>query len=259
MDGIIKEIKQREGCYVVVGLPCHIHGFRKYEESDKTFASKIFGYFGLFCSGTRSFNFTEYLLKERKIDVGGIRYLSYRDEGNLGGLVIDGVNSQGDKYHYYEDYQHYCHPLRSIFTPRRCFLCIDHFAELSDISFGDIHIKPYSDDETGINSIVVRNQKFDKLLHEAVGDGVMEIETLPVNLLLKAQPVAVLKKERTKTYLRLDKLRGRAVPKYDSELKDNRLAHSIMSYIKNDALMFVGRHRFLWAMVGLLKGKKYVQ
>lgn len=259
MDGIIKEIKQREGRYAVVGLPCHIHGFRKYEVSDSSFARKIFGYFGLFCSGTRSFNFTEYLLKERKINVGGIRYLSYRDEGNLGGLVIDGVNSQGDKYHYYEDYQHYCHPLRSTFTPRRCFLCIDHFAELSDISFGDIHVKPYSDDDTGINSIIVRNQKFDKLLHEAVGDGVMEIETLPVNLLLKAQPVATLKKERTATYIKMDKLRGKVVPKYECELKDKQLIRSVLSYIKNGGLMFVGKHRFMWPMIKLLKGKKNVQ
>ena len=255
LNNVIREIKNREGKFVIVGLPCHIHGFRKYAEKDKSFSDKIFGYFGLYCSGTRNFYLTEYVLKERKLDRDKISYLAYRDEGNLGGLVVEGIGSDKKPYHFYEDYQSYCHPLRSIFTPRRCFLCIDHFAELADISFGDIHTKPYSDDKIGINSIVVRNQKFNELLHEAKQDGVISLEKLPEKILLKSQPVSKLKKERTATYIMLDKMTCRRTPRYDCKLNDTKKLRSIVSYIKNSFFMYVGRHKLLWRFIPYLKAK----
>ena len=252
---MIREIKNREGKFVIVGLPCHIHGFRKYAEKDKSFSDKIFGYFGLYCSGTRNFYLTEYVLEERKLDKEKISYLAYRDEGNLGGLVVEGIGNDKKPYHFYEDYQSYCHPLRSIFTPRRCFLCVDHFAELADISFGDIHTKPYSDDKIGINSVVVRNSMFNELLHEAKQDGVISLEKLPEKMLLKSQPVSKLKKERTATYIKIDRLLGRKNPKYDCKLKDTKLFHSILSYMKNIFFMYIGLHKSLWRFIPYLKAK----
>ena len=34
LNNIIHDIKAREGKFVIVGLPCHIHGLRKYEKID---------------------------------------------------------------------------------------------------------------------------------------------------------------------------------------------------------------------------------
>lgn len=252
-NDIVNEIKLRTGKFIIVGLPCHIHGFRKYAEKHESFSEKIFGYFGLYCSGTRNFNYTEYILEERNFDKSNINYLAYRDEGNLGGLVVEGINREGETYHYYEDYQKYSHPLGSLFTPKRCFLCIDHFAELADISFGDIHTKPFSEDKIGINSIIVRNSKFESLLTEAEKDGVITLSILSEDILLKSQPSAKLKKERTATFLKIERLRGRRIPQYDVVLNDPRMIHSILSYIKNSALIFIGRHKKLWFLIPMLK------
>ncbi|MDR1758984.1 MAG: 4Fe-4S binding protein, partial [Fibrobacter sp.] len=40
LNHAIQEIKKRKGKFVIVGLPCHIHGFRKYEKLDKKFKEK---------------------------------------------------------------------------------------------------------------------------------------------------------------------------------------------------------------------------
>ena len=88
MLGIRKQVLESAGKYVIVGLPCHIHGFRKIEEIDKKFKEHVFAYWGLYCSSGRTFHLTDYVLQQRKIDKRNIRYFAYRDEGCLGSLVV---------------------------------------------------------------------------------------------------------------------------------------------------------------------------
>ncbi len=87
LNTAIQEIKKREGKFVIVGAPCHIQGFRKYEQLDKHFKEKIFGYFGIYCSCGRTFYLTEYAFRERGIDKSRLTYFAYRDEGCLGSMV----------------------------------------------------------------------------------------------------------------------------------------------------------------------------
>ena len=47
---VIDDLKKDSGTrFVIIGIPCHIHAFRKYELMDKKFKNKITGYFGLYC------------------------------------------------------------------------------------------------------------------------------------------------------------------------------------------------------------------
>lgn len=260
LDNSIKEIKKREGKYVIVGLPCHIHGFRKYEKIDAKFKEKIFAYFGIYCSGSRTFHLTEHVLKERKIDIESLTYLSYRDEGCLGGLVAKGIDKQTQQpYYYYQDYQKYCHPLRSFFVPRRCLFCIDHFAELADISFGDIHVKPFLDDKIGINSFIIRKEKCSKYINEAVQDGVITISPINSQILLSSQIAVKQKKHRAATFIRIDKLIGKKVPQYDIPLLDPHKLKSSISYIHNMLQIFIGQHKVLWPIIQILKKKTRVE
>ena len=156
LNHTIQDIKNAKGSrYVIVGLPCHIQGFCKYEKMDKKFRDKITGYFAIFCSSGRNFYLTEHVFNTRKINPSKLTYFAYRDNGCLGNLV-----AKGDGIEYEERFQSYYQPLRSFFVPHRCIMCIDHYGELADISFGDIHIDPYISDTIGINSLIVRNSKF---------------------------------------------------------------------------------------------------
>ena len=249
-DAINNLKKEKGNRFVVVGVPCQIEGLRKLMSLDKKLASKVCGLFSVFCSGSRSFNFTEYVMKERNIDIGKIDYLAYRDNGCLGGLVVKGTNID-----FYEDYQSYCHPLRSFFIPRRCVLCVDHFGELSDVSFGDIHIEPYKNDKIGVNSIVTRNPLWDDLLTQAEKSGVLSLDTLNPEVLLNSQVMAKVKKKRNVIFCKILKIIGRKAPEYGSDYGTRINIKSLLDFLQMRFQQFVGQHKKLWWIISLLKAK----
>lgn len=256
LHSTVREILKSEGVFAVVGLPCHIHGIRKYMDISEKLNSKIFGLFGIYCSSGRSFNATEFIFSKQNIDYKDLRYLSYRDEGNLGHIVVKGVKEgKENQLLYREKYRNYNLPLRSFFIPKRCLLCPDHFAELSDISFGDIYVKPYSDDEIGINSIITRNNYWFQLLLKASENGVLKLDNLSKEKLLASQKVLKHKKERMSTFLKIEKCFGKKIPNYDIEISDPHSIKSVVSYISSIFQIFIGRRRRLWFMVSLMAKK----
>lgn len=242
--------KASKGRYVVVGLPCHIESMRKLMEIDKDIREKIVGLFGIYCSGSRTFGMTEYLMQSRKICINDINYLAYRDNGCLGGMVV-----KGDKIDFYEDYQRYCHPLRTMFHPRRCLLCADHFAELADVSFGDIHVDHFKEDKIGINSIVVRNPVWQNFLLEAVKDGTLSLCALEPSILLKSQGMAKVKKGRYIGYCLFLRKLGKKVPDYGTTYGVRLSPLVIAAYIKNSIDRFIGNHKTLWPLISFLRSK----
>lgn len=235
-DGIVNQIKKESGRVIVVGLPCVIHGFRKYEIIDKRLKEKIFGYFGLYCSCGRSFNLTEYVFKRNKIDRKTLSYFQYRDNGCLGNLVADDKNGRTEI-----PFEMYYHPLRSFFIPNRCQFCIDHYAELADVSFGDIHYGVYKEDKTGINSVVIRNVFFDELIKKAEEDGYIRILPLTEEELIFCQASAHKKKGRVGGVLRFANAIGKKIPEYDIVLTKYNYYKSIAYYLFAKSQMFVGK------------------
>ncbi|MCQ2123215.1 MAG: Coenzyme F420 hydrogenase/dehydrogenase, beta subunit C-terminal domain [Fibrobacter sp.] len=248
-SGIIKQIKQQEGQVIIVGSPCAIQGFRKYEKLDAKFREKVFGLFGLYCSCGRTFNLTEYVFKQRKIEQAKLTYFQYRDEGCLGSLV-----AKTDK-EYKEEFQLYYHPLRSFFIPNRCQFCIDHYSELADVSFGDIHYGKYKDDKIGVNSLIVRNQKFIGLLESAADAGYIKLDDLSEEELVKCQQSAPKKKGRVGGVLKFAKTIGLTTPEYDVELTNFSYPKSIAYYLFAKFQMFIGKRRKLWWIIPLFTKK----
>ena len=256
MNRVVQDIKSASGTkYVVVGLPCHIQSLRKLLQSDKALQSKIFGLFSLYCSSSRTFYFTEYLMRERGIELNSLSYLSYRERGCLGGLVAKGRDSAGKEFDYYEDYQRYSHPLRSIFVPRRCLFCIDHYGELADICFGDIYVPPYSHDKKGINSVIVRSSKWNLLLKNAVEDGYIMLHQESIDKINESQPSAYMKKKRNVDFIAFNNLLGRVVPNYGNMDARGVKINVIVKYAHNRIQQFIGRQKWLWWLIPVLKAK----
>lgn len=255
MQGIRKQIREAEGKYIIVGLPCHIHGFRKIEKIDKKFKEHVYAYWGIYCSSGRTFNLTDYLFKRRKIEKEGILYFAYRDNGCLGNMVVRGIDNNKEYKHEESFGQYYC-TLRSFFIPRRCELCVDHFAELADVSFGDIHIKPFSDDHVGISSVVVRTEEMNNLILEAYQDNAISIKTLDTKTLNASQQMAKTKKHKYFSFLRLREMMGKLAPKYDMEYKCLSPVKALLAYTSINVQRFIGRHRSLWWLIDILKKNK---
>jgi coenzyme F420 hydrogenase subunit beta len=267
LHGTATAIKQAEGSrYVVVGLPCHLQGFSKLMAIDRKLREKVVGLFGIYCSSGRSFYLTEHVFKERGIQPERLTYFQYRDEGCLGSMVArvrmeKGIrkNNISETFLYNKDevykerYQKYYHPLRSFFIPKRCLFCIDHFAEMGDISFGDIHIQPYIQDKIGVNSLVVRSCEWLDLLRECARQGVVTLDEISVDTLNDSQKMAKKKKGRNARFIALNKRFGGKTPEYDS-LNDAKFGlHDVLDWAQNRAQQFLGSHKSLWGIVTKLK------
>lgn len=243
------DIKNATGSrYVVVGLPCHIEGFRKLEQCDKKIKEKIIGYFSIYCSSGRTFFLTEHVFKEKGILKDNLKYFAYRDEGCLGSMIA--VDNEKKIRVRYQDYYH---PLRSFFVPRRCLFCIDHYGELGDVCFGDIHIEPYIEDKIGINSLVVRKKKWLNLLIEAEGEGYITLNEISAPILNSSQPMAYKKKGRNGEFINLNRFLGHVVPVYDVDYLRKPSLKTLINYIHTRTQQIIGAHKHLWWLIRFLK------
>lgn len=168
--GIASEIVKTPGKYVIVGLPCHIQAFRKYEASNKIFKERIFGYFAIYCSATKSYNSIDYMMWRYRIDTKDVSKFTYRDEGCMGYMRI--LDRKGDEIFRKKCLSYYI-PLHGFFNTSRCSLCIDHYGELADMCFGDIKTGEDTEETIGESSFIVRNPKFKDLVEKAAEKNVI--------------------------------------------------------------------------------------
>lgn len=248
LHGALNELKSAEsGKYVVVGLPCHIHGLVKLMAIDKNLREKVYATFSLFCSGSQTFNYTDYLLKQYGGDVKELNYLAYR-EGSPTGMVAKGCG-----FEFFKEYKKYNKPLGSTFYPRRCLLCVDMFGELADLSFGDIHCDNPNEAGTGINAVIVRAQKWLDLLNEAKIDGVLTINEISSERMLYKRTMAPVKKGRNASFVELLRKLRLPIPEYDSKYNANVGIKIGMRYFIMRTKQFLGSHRCLWFFLPKMK------
>lgn len=228
MNGIATKVKAFEGKVAVVGIPCHIQGFRKLASLDKKFSEKIFAYIGLFCSSFNDDRSIDRICKMHSINKPQVSDFTFRDEGCMGVLKATYKNGSVCRV----PYSKYKAPLRSFYKPERCLSCIDHFAKLADISFGDISVLPYSNDKIGSNSVVVRSNDIDKIFNDALAQNQISAQKVDVSEIKRGQ---VILPYRESVFIGVQKIRlflGLPVVKYDFEFKQKASFKSVLLVAK---------------------------
>ena len=242
-----------EGKYVIIGTPCHIQGFRKRIAIDRKFRERIVGLFSIYCSSQRTYNAQDYLFQHYGVKKDNISYFAYRDNGCLGYLTI---NQQEGKNISVPYTTFYGPMLRSFFKPHRCLTCIDHYGELADVCFGDIHIAPYDQDKVGISSWITRSEYWENLFIQAAKEGYIHMSDVSAETLNRSQKTMLFpKKRRANAVMIMDRLIGRKTPIYDKQL-DKPCLKDFVSELLCHCQRFVGKHRKFWFIIELLnKGK----
>ena len=250
---LIKSIRKENIKVAVVGLPCHIHGFRKAEMVFPDLRKKVVAYLGLFCSSTRSYYATRYLIREYGIKKDDIRTFAYRDEGWLGSMLVKLKTNEIRKI----PFRKYYREIRSFFIPHRCTLCSDHAAELSDISFGDIYIPEFWDDKIGTNSVIARSEKGHSLLRELARANVVTLEKINKRCIIRAQQnMLTRKKKHVQTRIFFLKLFFKKTPNFafDPILKINLLER--LKYLVTAVILYsqirIGRNKKMWFLIRYL-------
>jgi coenzyme F420 hydrogenase subunit beta len=212
MDGIIPIIKGGNFAVAIVGLPCHIHAFRKAAMNDSDLRQKIFIFIGLFCSGIKDYRVTKYVCKKCNINQENVVAFAFRDDGCLGYLKAVYKDGRVIKIPYLSVYN----PMNMFFRPERCASCIDHFGLLADVSFGDIYMPPYSEDTIGTNAVVCRLKEAADLLEQSVLNGYIELNVLDASEVVRSGGIWSNRLKIFVAHKFIDKLIGREGVRYDA-------------------------------------------
>lgn len=249
-DKIIEEMKKPGQKIAVVGLPCQISGFRKLADINKQVYQNVVGYFAIYCSLNKTKHSMDYYMYRYGVKRDEVRTFSFRDDGCLGYMKFTGDDGRVIKKVPYEKYWHGTH---SFFVNERCAMCADHFGELADISFGDIHIKPYSDDKIGINSIVVRNKYWDAILRKCSNEKAIALTELPIDDVVASQIYVKIYKKGggIRAYTKLRRAIGKQVPEYDFEIRGTVTIKNYMQEIVKIVMRRMGAYRCFWPIIKL--------
>lgn len=240
---------------VVVGLPCQIHGWRQLAQKNKNIRDTIVGYFAIYCSVNKTKHSIDYYLYRYKVNPIEVGKFSFRDDGCMGYMKFSDKRGNTIKKIPYLSYWFGTH---SFFSNSRCSLCIDQLGELADISFGDIHIEPYSLDKVGVNSLITRSTYWDNLLKECYADEYIVLENIDIETLLQSQVyVKTFKKGAgVKTNLMLRQWMRRAIPKYDYHFSGKISLKNIIVEISKYVRYKIGYYRRLWFIIKVLDRNK---
>lgn len=255
MDGVLTEIKQTPGRYIVVGLPCHIHAVRKCMDVDKQLKDRIVSCFAIYCSGNKTMDSQRYLLYRYGVDEKKLKDFAYRDDGCLGSMHFrDEKGENLVKPIYYLDYYF---GMRSFFSIPRCGLCNDFFGELADVAFGDLNRGIETDDPIGINTLITRSKYWDNLLKQCHEDGSLWLEEVNESTMIEANGGCKYKKgEGVLAHRNLRKFFGNAVPEYDNVLNKLPSKRAYLKAFIGCVARFVGRHPTLWFVIKKLDKNK---
>jgi coenzyme F420 hydrogenase subunit beta len=258
MNTLIRDLKKREGKFAVVGLPCHIHGFRKAEKFFPFLKEKIALYLGILCSSTRNFLATRYLLGKYQLGKTDVLSFTYRDEGWMGDLIVKMKNHDTRRVPFLSYYPQ----LRSFFIPFRCTLCVDYCAELADISLGDIYSPEYWSDKIGTSVIIDRSIRGLKILRKAENANKIVLNKIAKEIFIKAQKRMMDRKKKhffvrsvfVRLFLRKPPLYGLNSLSVSAIHKLKYFISAIILYLE----IIIGKHKFLWPFISKLNNNAEV-
>ncbi len=149
---LLLAVKKAEGKFAFVGLPCHVKAVRNAQSLGLVNPEIVFG---LFCMET--FTRSEFL---RKLEEFGVNVEDVKKFDVKGGKLIAYLNGDVKEV-----------PLKELKSAMRpgCKYCDDFTAEFADVSFGSVG----SDD--GWNTVIVRSERGERLLEDAVRKGYLEL------------------------------------------------------------------------------------
>ncbi len=194
MSEMITLIRQREGNYLLVGIPCFVKSIRLLMQQDEILNERIKFCIGLICGHLKSKRFSQMLAWQMGINPLNLESIDFRTKINElkashYAVTVKGKNNTGQKVELIVN-SHSMYGTNwglGLFKYSACDYCDDVVAETADISIGDAWLPRYEDDSSGTNIIIVRNSIIQNIIDKAIKVKDIKLENISVGDVIKSQ------------------------------------------------------------------------
>lgn len=213
INALLKDLKPHGSeRFALVGTGCHIQGLRKLQQAGAK-GRRVVITVGLFCGENKSPLATLHLLEEMGItDPAEVISFTHRWPGGGGAQAI---LRNGERRRVGYNFGANMWRLAPFFTTLGCSICLDYYAELSDISIGDYR--------KGENVVLSRSRQGMQLIEEGIRHGRLDlrpIEWATDTVRRKTDDfIFQLKQRRACTLLADRKARGLSAPDFGMQEK----------------------------------------
>ncbi len=190
LEKVVKIIQETEGRYAITGVPCFIKTLRLLSIRDQILAERIQFTIGIVCGGMKSANHAKAISWQLGILPANLIAIDFRrkDKNRHASHKIYQVWSNKDNIERYKiDYKIIGTGWEGYFMPNACNYCDDVVGETADISLGDAWLPQYVTDPRGTSVMVVRNGILLELLEKYNTEGVVDLEEISKEDVVKSQ------------------------------------------------------------------------
>jgi coenzyme F420 hydrogenase subunit beta len=176
LSKVLKKIRNRNGKYAIVGLPCFIKAIRLLSEKDCVIKERIKYCIGLVCGQLKSANFANMWAWQVGVNPAEIRDIDFRlkikdEAANNYGVMVEGlingdytkIESKPLNKNYYGNNWGW-----GLFKYKACDYCDDVVAETADVTVGDAWLPKYIGDHKGNNIVIVRERNILRIIQEGI-------------------------------------------------------------------------------------------
>src|SRR5690625_3578385 len=173
MSEVIDFVKNNEGRYGIIGIPCFIKSIRLLSEKDNIIKDRIKYTIGLVCGHLKSDMFAKSIGWELGIEPNNLTAIDFRKKladrpANHYGVEVTGLVGSEEKT--------FTSPTKDLYVTNwgqghfkynACEFCDDLLAETADIKVGDAWLTQYQDDSMGTNIVVIRHPDIQEIFDNA--------------------------------------------------------------------------------------------
>jgi coenzyme F420 hydrogenase subunit beta len=178
----VKKLLDAGESFAVIGKPCDISAIRSLARVDERVDRQVKALLTLFCTGVFSSNIPRAMIRYHGVDESEVERFRFRGDGWPGYHTAWTKDGKEHSLHYSTAYANRPWGYDVQF---RCKICPDAVGESADISAPDAWIlkdgKPVYEEAPGRNVAIVRTERGQKLLADAVAAGYINLASVSMN------------------------------------------------------------------------------
>ena len=189
---VLREIKQTEGRYAIVALPCTAKALRMAMKVNARLRRRIVAILGVACGGLTNRHFADYIAQRfmGHDNPVTIKFRVKRPDGQAqhrfvfgfrdaaGNLTEKEATFSGGIGRIYQSHH---------FTLEACHYCDDMFAECADAVFLDAWLPEYERDWRGDTIVLTRDPRFEKIIAQGMVASAISVKPISPDLVKQSQ------------------------------------------------------------------------